>query len=87
MTSTDGFSRCTNTIIKPSLDHIGSLTRKQLDRLPRERCARPMLPIYAEDGYNVIAEYCMHCDGPLNEHIRGPEVLVAYNERRRIEQE
>lgn len=84
MTSTDGFARCTNAVLKPAVDiiHIGSLTEKQLARLPRERCARPMLPVYAEDGYNVIAEYCWNCDGPLSEYIRGPEITAAYNAKR-----
>ena len=76
--------RCTNTFLKPDIDvnHLSGLTEKQMARLPRERCGRPMLPVYGTDGL-PIASYCGHCDGPLHRHIRGPEVTAAYNERRK----
>lgn len=76
--------RCSNAILKKDIDvqHLANLTEKQLDRLPRELCARPLLPVY-DNAEQVIGHYCAHCDGPLHRNIRGPEVLAAYMERRR----
>lgn len=84
MTATDGYERCTNTLLKAvDIENLGPMTAKQLDRLPREMCARPMLPVHGPDKVTVIAHYCHHCDGPLHNNFRGPDVASGYNERRK----
>lgn len=76
--------RCTNTILKPDIDvsALSTLTDRQLNRLPREKCGRLMHPVYGSNNL-PIAAYCSHCDGPLDTHTRGPEIVAAYNERRK----
>lgn len=83
MVSIDGYERCTNTFLKPAVDiqHLGPMTAKQLDRLPRQICARPMLPVFGLDGVTVIAHYCHNCDGPLHNNTRGPQIVAGYIER------
>lgn len=76
--------RCTNTILKPDVDIMHwPKSQKALDRLPREMCARPLLPIYGEDRVTVVASYCQHCDGPLHRNTRGAEAKAAYYEARK----
>jgi len=75
--------RCTNAYLKkPSdIEQMGKMTGRQLDRLPRELCGRPLIPILRDDI--PIAQFCAHCDGPLADHERGPQVLTAYKDRRK----
>ena len=82
MIATDGTARCTNSILKQNIEiRHWPESQKALDRLPRERCARPLLPIY-NDAMETLGWFCYHCDGPLHTHTRGPDVTKAYNERR-----
>lgn len=73
--------RCTNQILKAPPEQIGKLTGKQLDKLPRFTCANPLLVIRDVTG-NVLAHYCVRCDGPFHDHVRGPDVTRAYHARR-----
>lgn len=76
--------RCTNAELKVDIADLPQrMTLKTLDHLPREMCARPLLPIYGEDRVTVVASYCQHCDGPMHRHQRGPEAKAAYYEARR----
>ena len=76
--------RCTNAMLKVDVQDLPkNMTLKQLDRIPRDLCSRPLLPIYGEDGLTVVAQYCANCDGPLHRYERGPEAVKKYYDARR----